>query len=124
MHGRFSKQLKSGRQTENPDWKEAESSWQCKNIAKELNPGLDRGNPVGGQRYCRHDLRNSGCQFQCPVIQSVLQVVSHCFQQKNLKLIILIITWFTKVCAASVYGISFILFSSPLPVLQKQVISH
>ena len=56
---------------------------------------------------------------------TVLQVVSCCFQQKkNLKLLtILIIIRFAKVCAI-VYGVSIILFLSPLPVLQKQVISH
>ena len=46
--GAVSKQLKSAKQDKNPDWKEADTSWQCKNIAKELNQGLDRGNPLGG----------------------------------------------------------------------------
>ena len=50
---------------------------------------------------------------------SCLQVVSYCFQQKNLKLIISVIARFAKVCCG-VYGISFIQILSPLSVLQKQ----
>ena len=53
---------------------------------------------------------------------SCLQFVSHDFQWKNLKLMISIITRFAKVCSG-VYGISCILFLSPLPVLQKQVVT-